>query len=57
MKALSADRQAALKAGLEDMQSKLSPEGWQTVERFLKGTAGMGVGSVIGTPLSSPRER
>ena len=36
-KALNADRQAALRTGLDDLQAKLSGEGWQSVERFLKG--------------------
>jgi hypothetical protein len=37
LKALNADREAALKSGLDDLQAKLSGEGWQSVERFLKG--------------------
>jgi hypothetical protein len=42
-KALNADRQAALRTGLDELQAKLSGEGWQSVERFLKGMSiGMG---------------
>ena len=48
-KALNADRQAALRSGLDDLQTKLSGEGWQSVERFLKG---MSIGMVRST---SPR--
>jgi uncharacterized membrane protein len=41
-KVLWADHESALKTGLAGLQSKLSPEGWQSVERFLKNTgAGM----------------
>lgn len=36
-KVLNADRQAALRTGLDDLEAKLSGEGWQVVERFLKG--------------------
>jgi hypothetical protein len=46
-KALYADRQAALRTGLDELQAKLSGEGWQSVERFLKG---MGVGMVRAAP-------
>jgi uncharacterized membrane protein len=48
-KALNADRQAALRTGLDDLQARLSGEGWQSVERFLKG---MSIGMVRST---SPR--
>ncbi len=41
-RALNAIRQEALKGGLDSLKSQLSPEGWQTVERFLK-TMGIGV--------------
>ena len=33
---LYADRQAVLRTGLGELQAKLSGEGWQAVERFLK---------------------
>jgi hypothetical protein len=33
---LYADRQAVLRTGLGELQAKLSGEGWQSVERFLK---------------------
>jgi hypothetical protein len=46
-KALYADRQAALRTGLDDLEAKLSGEGWQSVERFLKG---MGIGMVRAAP-------
>ena len=46
-KALYADRQAALRTGLDELQAKLSGEGWQSVERFLKG---MGIGMVRAAP-------
>jgi len=42
-KVLSADRQAALRTGLEDLQSKLTPEGWQAVERFFQNMGGAGM--------------
>ena len=45
-KALNDDRQAALRTGLEDLQTRLSVEGWQTVERFLKGMGGSMMRSV-----------
>jgi len=51
---LDADRMAALRTGLADLQSKLSPEGWQTVERFLKPTGAAAVGAsggMLTTPL------
>jgi uncharacterized membrane protein len=48
-KALYADRQAALRTGLDELQARLSGEGWQSVERFLKG---MSIGMVRST---SPR--
>ena len=41
MEALNAEREAALKTGVQDLQTKLSPQGWQSVERFLKS---MGIG-------------
>ena len=47
LKALNTDRQTALKAGVDELQAKLSGEGWQSVERFLKG---MGVGMVRAAP-------
>ena len=53
-KTLDADRMAALRMGLADLQSKLSPEGWLTVERFLKPTGDAAVGasgSMLTTPL------
>jgi hypothetical protein len=34
--AISADRKAALRAGLAELESKLSADGWQTVERYLQ---------------------
>jgi hypothetical protein len=56
-KALSADRQAALRTGLADLQSKLSPDGWQTVERYLNTFGGGGIaGSVISSPLGTPQQ-
>ena len=42
-KELNAARQTALKAGLADLECKLSPEGWQIVDRFLKDANSGGV--------------
>jgi hypothetical protein len=36
-KALWADREAALKKGLEELRNRLSPEGWKSVESFMLG--------------------
>ena len=47
LKALNADRQAALRTGLDELQAKLSGDGWQSVERFLKG---MGAGMAGSAP-------
>jgi hypothetical protein len=49
-KALSADHAAAIKTGLADLEVKLSPEGWQIVERFLKDMRGVAVGGMIMGP-------
>ncbi len=42
-KALEADHMDALRSGLAELQSKLSPDGWQAVERFFKNMGGAGV--------------
>ncbi|MBZ5725421.1 MAG: hypothetical protein LAP87_10515 [Acidobacteriia bacterium] len=49
--ALWQDRLAILKAGLADMRSKLSPEGWQAVEHFMMS---MGFGAA-GAPAQPPK--
>ncbi len=46
-RALNTGRQSALKTGLDDLKAKLSPQGWQTVEQFLKS---MGIGVFQFTP-------
>jgi len=43
-----------VRTGLAELQSKLSPEGWQTVERFLKPT---GAAAVAPPAASSSRRR
>jgi len=53
---LDAGRTAALRTGLAELQSKLSPEGWQTVERFLKPTGAAAVGAASSVIITSPRE-
>ncbi len=47
--ALWQDRLSILKAGLADMRSKLSPEGWQAVEHFMM-SMGFGVGAAPAPP-------
>jgi hypothetical protein len=54
LKELSAARQTAIKAGLTDLESKLSPEGWQIADRFLKG---MDAGSSSGVIISVRPEK
>jgi hypothetical protein len=49
-KALSADHDAAMKTGLADLEAKLSPEGWQIVDRFLKDMHGAVGGMLMGPP-------
>jgi hypothetical protein len=49
-KVLSADHDAAMKTGLADLEAKLSPEGWQIVERFLKDMHGIAVGGMLMGP-------
>jgi len=53
---LDAGRTAALRTGLAELQTKLSPEGWQTVERFLKPTGAAAVGAASSVIITSPRE-
>jgi hypothetical protein len=47
MKALNDERTAILKAGLDELRNRLSPAGWQAVEKFF---AQMGGGMVGATP-------
>jgi hypothetical protein len=46
-KALGADHDAAMKTGLADLETKLSPEGRQIVERFFKEMGGASVGGML----------
>ena len=48
-KVLWADREAALKKGLQDLKDRLSLEGWKAVESFL-----MSMG-IVGTRMSAPK--
>jgi hypothetical protein len=53
---LGASRSAALQTGLAELQTKLSPEGWQTVEHFLKPTGAAAVGAASSVMVTSPRK-
>jgi hypothetical protein len=44
MKLLGDDRSAAAKSGLEELQRRLSPAGWQTIQKLL-GELARGSGS------------
>jgi uncharacterized membrane protein len=46
-KALGVERQATLKTGLAELQARLSADGWQAVERFLKEPAGPADGGIL----------
>lgn len=50
MQALYQDRVAILKAALQELQSRLSPEGWQALLKFMQGSAGGAVIQMLAPP-------
>jgi hypothetical protein len=50
MQALWQERLAVLKAGVQDLQNRLSLAGWQAVEGFLKGSGGGMAAGVLSEP-------
>ncbi|MGB7762095.1 MAG: hypothetical protein WBL61_19845 [Bryobacteraceae bacterium] len=51
LNAMGAEQQAAAKAGIEELQTRLSPEGWRVVERFLNDIGGGSGGVISSSPL------